>query len=633
MHPFSRRSCSSSACPSILAASFAASFAALLLTGCANLVSFPDSAPITSAVSGATLQGTVHGGQGPIVGAHIYLFQASQGAYAGNAQDLLTVDKTITSDSLGPYVTTGPTGSWSVSGDYAGCTPGAVVYVLSTQGNPGLSNPNANNAAIALMAVLGPCPSADNFSSAPPIDIDELTTVAGAYALSGFMTGPTNLGSPSSTVALTAIANASANAGYLVNISTGAVPPNSTRTLPQSELNTLGNILAYCVNSDGASNCTSLFDLAPSSASTVPTDTLTAMLNIVHNPGANANPLWSLVGTKGDPFQPSLSSAPNDWSVEITYSTANAKDLPSGQARIALDASGNLYIPHNYGVQQISPGGTVLATNDNNLGGYYAAVSPSDGSVWTAGQGLYFNSSAVNDSTTNYSGGEASVAFDKSGNAWSGNQGPASIGEFTGITADVTTAIRAGGLQQNGGGIEGNGIAIDSNGNIWTLWRDNSLAAEITPSGNGVSPAGGATASTLYYPTSLAIDASNNAWMIGENGLVTVFNSSAALVSGAGYPTGGTYLTDPQDIAIDGSGTVWISSGDGQALYSLNASGTLTSPANGYAAVTEYPSLLAIDSAGNIWVTDANTATLGEFIGLATPVVTPITPGALATRP
>ncbi len=65
----------------------------------------------------------------------------------------------------------------------------------------------------------------------------------------------------------------------------------------------------------------------------------------------------------------------------------------------------------------------------------------------------------------------------------------------------------------------------------------------------------------------------------------------------------------------------------------MNASGALTSPSNGYAAVTQYPTFIAIDGAGDVWISDANTATIGEFIGLATPVVTPITPGKLATRP
>ena len=636
MKHLSLRPCSSSVGTRL--SILAMSAATLLATGCgySKYAALALDNPPSTTTPHAAMKGTVHGGQDPIIGAHVYLFEADNTGYGHPATSILRQADTGQSDSLGAYVTTlGPNGSWSISGDYA-CDNGKVVYLLATQGNPGVGG-TINNAAIALMAVLGPCPAGGTFDPSLSVTIDELTTVAGAYALSGFMQDATHLSSPNTTAAINAINNAAANANLLVDTAAGGtrqLTPNGHGTVPAAEINTLGNILAYCINSDGGANCTSLFGFAPNSASVTPSDTLTAMLNIVHNPGAHAGDLFGLVGTKGDPFQPTLTQAPNDWSVEVSFNSASARDLPYSQSRIAFDSAGNLYIPHTFGTQQLGPDGTLLATNANNVGGYYAAISPIDSSVWTAGtNGLYVNNSSVTDYTTNYSGQEVSVAFDSTGNAWSGNQGPPSIGEFTGTTADVTTGYRSGGLQQGGGGVEGNGIAVDSQGDIWLLWRDNSVAAEVSRSGAAISSSTGALASTLYAPASLAIDASDNAWILGGNGLVTVFNKTAALVSGtSGYPTSGS-LVDPQDLAIDGAGTVWISSGNGQALYSMSSAGTLTSPTNGYAAVTSYPSLLAIDGAGDIWVTDANTATIGEFIGLATPVNTPLTPGKLATRP
>ncbi|MES2394179.1 MAG: hypothetical protein V4555_21280, partial [Acidobacteriota bacterium] len=525
----------------------ALAFASLLATGCGSMATFPATSASSPTTLLAAMQGKVHGGQGPILGAHVYLFQASQAGYGSPATSILRQDDTGQSDSLGAYVTTGAGGSFTITGDY-GCTQGQVVYLLATGGNPGLSVPNPT---IALMAVLGVCPSGGTFSSSLSITVDELTTVAGAYALSGFMTDVTHLSAPSTAVA--AITNAAANANFLVDTSAGAtraLTPNGHGTVPAAEINTLGNILAYCINSDGTSNCSSLFALAQN-GSTTPTDTLTAMLNIVHNPGANVAALYNLVGTKGDPFQPTLTTAPNDWSVEVTFNSASANDLPAGQSRMAFDASGNLWIPHSPGTQEIGPDGSLLATNPL-VSGSYAAISPTDGSIWVAGQGLYYNSSPVNDSGTNYSNQEVSVALDSAGNAWTGNQGPPSFGEFTGTTAVVTNAYSVGGLQQSGGGVESNGIAVDSLGDVWTLWRDHSLAAEIDSAGNAISLATGATGPSLYAPTSIAIDASDNAWILGQSNQITVFTSSAALASGSGYPTSG-FLTDPQDIAFDGA--------------------------------------------------------------------------------
>jgi len=182
---------------------------AALLDGCAiSTTASPETA------TGASIQGNVHGGSQPVVGAHVHLMAASAAGYGAAATSLLT-SGTAGTDSIGGYVATTSTGSFTITGDYS-CVAGTQVYVLATQGNPGLP-PGSNNPNLALMSAIGQCPATGTFlATVPLIWINEVTTVASVYALSGFMTDLAHVGSSGTPLALTGIANASATAGNLV---------------------------------------------------------------------------------------------------------------------------------------------------------------------------------------------------------------------------------------------------------------------------------------------------------------------------------------------------------------------------------------------------------------------------------
>jgi len=98
-----------------------------------------------------------------------------------------------------------------------------------------------------------------------------------------------------------------------------------------------------------------------------------------------------------------------------------------------------------------------------------------------------------------------------------------------------------------------------------------------------------------------------------------------------GYVGGG--LAHPQGIAVDGAGNVWVSNFRANALTELAGAvsaspGTALSPAGGIGSsanlVQAYA--LAIDASGNVWVTNSasNANKLTEYIGLAAPVKTPL---------
>ncbi|MEI9967600.1 MAG: hypothetical protein WDM87_02855 [Terracidiphilus sp.] len=86
-----------------------------------------------------------------------------------------------------------------------------------------------------------------------------------------------------------------------------ATTPGGNGTVPQTEINTLANILAACVNSTGptSTQCSTLFSNATNNGVDAP-DTATAALNIAHNPGPSSTIVGNLFGlqTPTSPFQP-----------------------------------------------------------------------------------------------------------------------------------------------------------------------------------------------------------------------------------------------------------------------------------------------------------------------------------------
>jgi hypothetical protein len=657
---------------STLTAVAAVSGCALAMAGCAGNIAFPDTTTQGAAI---TIAGNLHGGQQPVTGSHVHVMQASSTGYGNASTALMTANgTTILSDAIGPYVATDSQGNFSVSGQYT-CTSGSQVYLLATQGNPGLGT-GGNNPALALMAGLGACPSTGNFSTAVPyVFINEVSTVATAYALAGFFTDATHLASSGTTLATTGITNAGKNIAQLESISTGVAlttTPNTLGTVPQAEINTLANIIAGCINSSGVgAPCSTLFANAPSSAG-VPTDTASAMINIAHSPGANVSTLVALSSTTA-PFQPSLSSL-NDFSLAIQYvpatslfSVSGTKGDTGSNGSIAVDASGNIWGPGNgfTSVVEISPLGATLKTMTLHAsaavtGGYAKplniTVSPT-GTIWAADYQLAYalpTASAftvVTDSSANYSGVELATAFDTNNNVWTGNNYPASFGEFSSTgTLLVTTGYEPGGFapltspQTYPSNVFS--VAVDGLNHVWGICNQCSGsaqapdAAEISSNGTAVSGSTGDTASTLGYPSWVAIDRNNNAWISSFNGYFTEYSSTSTLLSGSGYPTTGAISGGLNTVAVDGNNIIWGGGTNNYfgALYAVNSSGVLQSPTTGYQAPgpasSSYYSVssLAIDGSGDIWALDYNGG-LHETIGIATPVVTPITSSSLAVRP
>lgn len=616
---------------------------AVVLTGC-SMSSTGSFAP----EAGTRIRGSVFGGQQPVVGSHVYLMAASTSGYGSAATSLISSGAAGT-DSIGSYMLTDSGGNFTITGDYT-CTQGQQVYVYALGGDPGAGT----NAAAGFLAAVGSCPAAGTFSSSLFIGVNELSTVAFAYAVSGFAVDPLHVATSATTRGGTGLANAFAGTANLMN---GATTPAGNGTVPAAELNTLSNILAACLNTAGAvtgptnpTACYTLFHDAPNGAS-IPTDTAAAAINIAHHPTANVAGLFGLQ-TASPPFQPGLSSAPADFTVAIRFTggglaTSSAESGGSLTAvnNIAIDSAGNVWKP-NYGTNtmtELSPLGVALSGSGGFTGG-----------------GL---------------NGPANVAIDLNDNAWTANVGSGTVSKLT------AGGVAASGSPFGAGAISSpQDLAIDGSGNVWVA--NASTVAKLTNAGANVSGSPFST-NTLNTPVGIAILPSGNVWVTNATGggdYIAVYTSAGAKASSSPYTSGGLYepyavafdasgngwtadetalsklsstgvaasgspftspsSTIPTGLAIDGSGNVWatdVSSGQ-QGILEANSSGTYLSGAVGFqSGESTSPEAIAVDGSGNVWYSSYNDATVHELVGAGSPVVTPLSYGVahseLGARP
>jgi hypothetical protein len=595
------------------------------------------------------------------VGAQVYLLAANTTGYGNASVSLLTSGTGRTQDTSGGatngfyYVTTASDGSFSITGDYS-CTPNTQVYAYALGGNPG----GGTNPASGLMAALGNCPAAGNFqaqTAAPYIFINEVSTVAAAYAFAGFATDAVHVSSSGTAAAKLGIANAFVNAAVLETLATGvanqyppALPTGSGGgSVPQGEINTLGNILAACVNSTGAvtgpsnpTTCYTLFNNAMSGGTTgtLPTDTATAAINIAHNPVAGAAALYGLSSAYAQ-FSPTLTGQPSDFTISIIYSL-NQGSSPYGGGPLAIDASGDIWMA-------ASNLGKYNGQAYDFTGGYgYGGFAPNNISIDVNGNVWGVNSSSLgerNNSGTLLSpaGGftgvtlssPTSIAMDASNNAWIGNG------------ANVLKVSSSGTVS---GTYTGNGIsapvalAIDPSGNTWVA-DGSGVIVELSSTGSPLSGTTGYAATGVSTPiTGMAIDHSGNVWISSSGGLsgsVVEMSKTGTVLSGSSGYANTSRLGNPGAIAIDGAGNAWVAGGN--ATSEITPTGTFLSGTLGFPA-SDGVNSIAIDGSGDVWVNYGSynflygySYYMQEMVGAATPVVTPLSVAiknnTLGTRP
>ncbi len=606
------------------------------------------SATITAQASTGSFSGTVQSGVTPISAAHVHLFAANTTGYGQASVSMLS--NTGLTDSAGPYVLSSATGAFTIPAGLT-CSTHQQLYLYATGGTAGAYT----NTASGLLAVLGACGGITNTTL---VTIDEATTVAAAYALSGYATAPASVSSPNTTAALTGIANAFLNAASLASLANGQAIANTTNgTAPQTTVNTLANILNACVSSaTGSAACTSLF------AATQTTDTASAALAIAHAQGANIAALYALQFTVSAPFSPHLTAAPHDFTLGVSFNGL----LGYGTSGLAIDGNGNVWVlqyPQNYKsvpyLTQFSSNGVVQQGLDTTCNALNVAtpnaiaIDPSNNVfLLNTSGGTYYD---VNDNEQSYSTAQyctlnsSGVMISPPGGYNLGGSQAQSLSLYNlAIAGDGTAYIPSTtllGRNVNGAATNGQGYiagnapyifsdAIDGSGNHWVTSPATNGVVKLSSSGTLLSPPNGFIGGGLSVPASLAIDNTGNVWAINAQTNYPNAGTSLSKLSPTGTPLSGSGFTGvaPYAIAIDGANNVWAAtgynvSGTPLSVYELSPSGTTVlaiSHANELREYLDDPQSIAVDSTGSVWVSNGLAFTVTQFIGAATPVVTPL---------
>jgi len=527
--------------------------AALVLSGCsANFGDIATSGPETPAQAGVSLTGNIHGGQNPISSATVQLYAAGTTGYGSAATPLFATP-----------LTTDANGGFSTTQSYT-CPTNGEIYIVASGGNPGLGA-GVTNAAITLMAAIGTCA---NLTATPFIQINEVTTVAAIWALQQFAgttgtamsasstTASDNIGTTSTNIQ--GLANAFQTARVLASPSTGLSPGSDTSSNQTNveywHLNTLANIIASCINTNGASTgptnattCYTLFNNATSNGTgtgTIPTDTFQAALYMAKNPTANVTALAALSSSSA-PFQPTDATSVNDFTVGVSYNTSG-----HDSRWIAFDSFGNAWISTSgASIVELDPVGNVISTP--------TSYTPSGGSSTTIGASY-------------------EVAVDTANNAWFTDETKFNIFEVDGSTSaggangGVGTAVSTSGVAA--ADIEG--IAVDGNNNVWAAITGSHIVGLL--SGAYTTVVTGAAATTS--PFGIAVDMSNQSKF--GNSTLSNGGSFVYAVDSGGCAT---------NITVDGA--------TGQGGGSIPMAYTVAGPSNTPAAGATTPLSYIVDTA------------------------------------
>ncbi len=190
-----------------------------------------------------------------------------------------------------------------------------------------------------------------------------------------------------------------------------------------------------------------------------------------------------------------------------------------------------------------------------------------------------------------------------------------------------------------GASVSGNtGIAFDRSSNLWVaeggtspnmlvMYASSQLGASNTPKPAVTITSFDATDSAaLFGPIAIAFDASGDLWVANvgpQGGTLLEFTSSQLAASGNPRPavaiTGnGVSVSDPQAIAFDRAGNLWVANEADIVEFSASQIGSSGSPVP--AVTLDYPSPriispsgLAFDHDGDLWVSSNLASALYEF--------------------
>jgi kumamolisin len=351
--------------------------------------------------------------------------------------------------------------------------------------------------------------------------------------------------------------------------------------------------------------------------------------------------IYPLLGTTN--FR-DITSGSNGFSAGPGYDLATGIGVPNVQT-LTQTLMGVQTLP---AVQTISPGqnATFTVASSGSPVSYQWQRMPIGTSTWSN----LSDNGAYGGSTT------ASLTINAATTAMSGDRFQCVVGAVTSAPPSVlvvdtpliisTLAGQVGvtGSQNGTGTTPGtgaefnypSGIAVDSSGNLYIADYSNDTIRMATPAGVVTTPYGqaGVPGSTnigvgrFRTPNAIAVDGSNNLYVadsgndtirkITPAGVISTLAGAAGHAGSTDAPSGpgsSARFNNPQGIAVDGSGNVYVADSGNNTIRKITPAGAVTTlaglagtagylDATGTAAKFNVPISVAADSSGNVYVAD-----------------------------
>jgi len=252
---------------------------------------------------------------------------------------------------------------------------------------------------------------------------------------------------------------------------------------------------------------------------------------------------------------------------------------------VAIDSSGNLYISDtNWGdVFKVTPSGTITIFAGNSTTGFSGdgGLATSASLSWASG-----------------------VATDSSGNVYIGDYNNYRLrvvnaaGTISTIAGSGTGSFGNGGPATSAGVNWPTGVALDSSGNLYVAETAGMMIRKVTPGGTISTAAGAgtagytgdggaATAAQLKNPQGVAVDSSGNLYLADTSNNVirkvtaagtisTVAGTGAAGFSGDGGAATGARLNQPGSVAVDSAGNLYIADSVNYRIRKVTTDGRIS---------------------------------------------------------
>lgn len=188
------------------------------------------------------------------------------------------------------------------------------------------------------------------------------------------------------------------------------------------------------------------------------------------------------------------------------------------------------------------------------------------------------------------------------------------------------------------------GLAVDTSGNVYVADTNNHTIRKITPEGVVTTLAGfprqfgsvdGSGSNARFsYPGDVAVSSSGNVYVadtsnqliraITPQGLVSTYAGNAGLAGADDGTVSEATFNNPNSLAIDGSGTLYVADTNSHTIRKITIAGTVSTlagsagnpgSANGTGAAARFllPFGLTVDASGTVYVADSRNHTLRKI--------------------